>query len=104
MRPSRKENDKRLALFREMLENLLNREHEPYRLAGRINWELFEQEFGKFYTPNVGRPGTPIRLLVGLSCLGHVYGLSDEEVVAGWVENPYWQYFCVKPTFSTNCP
>jgi transposase, IS5 family len=21
-------------------------------------------------------------------------GLSDEAVVAKWVENPYWQYFC----------
>ena len=104
MRPSRKENDKRLALFRERLENLLNREHELYRLAGLINWDLFEQEFGKFYTPNVGRPGTPIRLLVGLSCLGHVYGLSDEEVVATWVENPYWQYFCGETYFQHQLP
>lgn len=23
-----------------------------------------------------------------------MYGLSDEAVVRGWVENPYWQLFC----------
>ena len=94
MQPLRKETDKRMELFRERLENILNREHGLYRLAGLINWELFEREFGKSYAPATGRPGIPIRLLVGLSCLGHVYGLSDAEVVARWVENPYWQYFC----------
>jgi IS5 family transposase len=33
-------------------------------------------------------------LITGLLILQHFYGLSDEQVVAGWVENPYWQYFC----------
>ena len=32
--------------------------------------------------------------MVGLSYLQHTCALSDEEVVARWVENPYWQYFC----------
>jgi hypothetical protein len=42
----------------------------------------------------VGRPGIPTRVLVGLHYLKHAYGESDESVVARWVENPYWQYFC----------
>lgn len=104
MQPSRKETDKRMELFRERLENILNREHELYRLAGLINWELFEREFGKSYAPKTGRPGIPIRLLVCLSCLGHVYGLSDAEVVARWVENPYWQYFCGETYFQHQFP
>jgi IS5 family transposase len=23
-----------------------------------------------------------------------MYGLSDDQVVMRWVENPYWQHFC----------
>jgi IS5 family transposase len=32
--------------------------------------------------------------MVGLCYLQHAFRLSDEEVVARWVENPYWQCFC----------
>lgn len=42
----------------------------------------------------VGRPGIRIRLVVGLIYLQHASDLSDEEVVAEWVENPYWPHFC----------
>ena len=85
------------------MENILNRRHELYRLAGWINWEVFEQEFGRLYSEN-GRPGTPIRLLVGLTYLQHAFKLSDEEVVARWVENPYYQYFCGETFFQHELP
>ena len=29
--------------------------------------------------------------MVGLCYLQHTFTLSDEEVVARWIENPYWQ-------------
>lgn len=45
-------------------------------------------EFGVLYAEQ-GRPGVPIRLMVGLHYLKHAYGLSDEVVVKTWVENPY---------------
>jgi hypothetical protein len=32
--------------------------------------------------------------MAGLHLLKHTYALSDEDVVKGWVENPYWQHFC----------
>jgi transposase, IS5 family len=32
--------------------------------------------------------------MVGLSYLQHAFRLSDEEVVARWVDTSYWQYFC----------
>ena len=32
--------------------------------------------------------------MVGLLYLKHTYDESDESVVARWVENPYWQFFC----------
>jgi IS5 family transposase len=40
------------------------------------------------------RSGHPNRLMVGLQLLKHTCNVSDEEVVATLVENPYWQYFC----------
>jgi len=104
MGPSNKKDDKRIELFRERLENILNRRHELYRLAGLIDWSVFEKEFGNLYAAKKGRPGIPIRLMVGLSYLGHAYGLSDEAVVAKWVENPYWQYFCVEAYFQHRLP
>jgi IS5 family transposase len=30
--------------------------------------------------------------------------LSDEAVVKGWVENPYWQYFCGEEFFQHRLP
>lgn len=93
-----------MELFRERLENILNRNHELYRLAGLIDWDAFETEFGAFYAAKKGRPGIPIRLMAGLTYLGHAYGLSDEAVVAKWVENPYWQYFCGETYFQHRLP
>jgi len=104
MQPSSKKADKRMDLFRERLDNLLNRNHELFKLAQLIDWEMFEQEFGKLYSANTGRPGIPIRLMVGLTYLGHAFGLSDEAIVAKWVENPYWQYFCGETFFQHQLP
>lgn len=104
MQPRRKKNDNRIELFRERLDNILDRRHELYRLADLINWPLFEEEFGNLYTPKTGRPGIPVRLLVGLSYLQQAFGLSDEAVVSRWVENPYWQYFCGETYFQHRLP
>lgn len=81
-------------LFRSRLDQILNRRHSLYRLADAIDWSFFEREFGILYTENFGRPGLPIRLLVGLHYLKHAYNVSDEGVVDQFLENPYWQYFC----------
>lgn len=81
-------------LFRSRLDQILDRQHELYRLADQIDWSFFEREFGPLYSVKVGRPGVPIRLLVGLHYLKHAYNESDESVVARFVENPYWQCFC----------
>ena len=64
------------------------------RLAGLIDWAAFEARFGQLDHPQLGRPGVPIRLMVGLCYLQHTFQLSDQEVVERWVENPYWQVFC----------
>ena len=75
------------------MKDLLNPAHPLYRLAGVVNWAQFERQFGQFYA-EMGRPALATRLVVGLHYLKYLYNVSDEVVVASWVENPYWQYFC----------
>ena len=93
MRPKTSNSDQG-ELFRSRLDQMLDRQHPLYRLADSIDWSFFNNEFGALYVANFGRPGLPIRLLVGLHYLKHAFNVSDETVVAQFVENPYWQYFC----------
>jgi IS5 family transposase len=76
------------------LADLLNPRHELYILSELIDWKEFEEAFGTLYSEGNSRPPKPIRLMVGLLMLQHMFGLSDEKVVKRWVENPYWQFFC----------
>lgn len=81
-------------LFYPRLDALLDPTHQLFKLANGINWNVFCEEFGKLYCPNNGRPGIPIRVVVGLLYLKEMYNESDENVVKKFVENPYWQWFC----------
>ena len=91
-------------LYQRRLSTLLDQRHPLYVLAEAIDWEFFEREFGALYVEQRGRPGLPMRLLVGLHYLKHLYDVSDERVVAGFLENPYWQYFCGEEFFVHELP
>ena len=43
-------------------------------------------------------------LVAGLLYLQHTYGLFDEEVVWGWLENRYWQLFYGETWFQRHPP
>jgi transposase, IS5 family len=94
MRPRRPDGERSDDLFRARLSHQLDRKHPLVRLAGLIDWERFGTAFGSLYHETAGRPGKPVRLMVGLIYLKHTYNLSDEQVCERWVENPYWQFFC----------
>jgi len=94
MRPPKLERHAPDDLYRARLSQQLDMRHPLVQLAALIAWEEFETQFGALYHESQGRPGKPIRLMVGLTYLKHTYDLSDEEICARWVENPYWQYFC----------
>jgi len=64
-----------------------------YKLAERIDWEVYEEAFGSLYSEE-GRPALPIRRMVGLLLLKYLHNLSDERVVEFWSLSPYGQYFC----------
>jgi transposase, IS5 family len=103
MRPREPEASPESDLFRSKLTNVLDLRHELCRVAERVPWGRLVEEFGARYA-EVGRPGVPIRLMAGLHYLKHAYGLSDEALVKGWVENPYWQYFCGEEYFQHRVP
>jgi len=85
------------------LASQLDARQAVYKLANRMPWEEFEEEFGDFYSEE-GRPAKPIRLMVGLLILKQLYNLGDETVVEAWVQNPYWQYFCGESEFQWGQP
>jgi len=103
MKPRKSESSPHEDLFRMKLEQLINQRHELCRLARAIDWQRCEAQFGALYA-EAGRPGIAVRLMVGLHYLKHAFNESDETVVARWVENPYWQYFCGEEYFSHRFP
>jgi transposase, IS5 family len=92
-----------MRMERTQLANLLNERHPLVKLAQQIDWRSFDEHFGTYYSEGTGRPATSTRLMVSLHYLKYTHDLSDEAVLRGWVENPYWQYlsgmefFCHEP-------
>ena len=79
-------------LFRPELTAIIHPGHGLVKLAQTVNWDRLDEVFGQTYCPDNGRPAVSTRLMVSLHYLKFTFNLSDEDVVTGWVENPYWQY------------
>lgn len=90
----KKTNHSQGRLFESRLSEQLNPNHELFVFSRLVNWRTLEENFADKFVAEVGAPAKPVRLVTGIMILQHMYGLSDEGVVRGWVENPYWQYFC----------
>jgi len=103
MKPKPSSRQKQCHLLYQDLLKQLNPKHPLLVLAQKFPWDLFEEEFAKFYA-SVGRPGLPVRLMVGLLLLKQLENLSDERVVEAWVQNPYYQAFCGVEYFQWNQP
>ena len=77
-------------LFRNRLDQIVNMKHELILLAQQIDWSYFEKKFGSYYVEMKGRPGKPIRLMVGLHYLKQAFDESDGSVLYGFLQSPYW--------------
>ena len=104
MRPKTKEKQNQMEMFAVELERLLNPEHALIKLGAQINWAAFEEQLGKTYHDTIGAPGVNTRLMVALHYLKYQHDLSDEKVIAQWVENPYWQHFSGEQFFQREAP
>jgi len=102
MRPKVKPSNQTSFFF--SIQDTLDQKHPLFILANKIDWGLFEREFTPLYSQDRGRPGKPIRLMVGLLLLKHIRNISDESVVEQWSENIYYQYFCGETFFNSGAP
>ena len=104
MRPKKSQNsDLQLDLFRNELVNIISPTHPLVTLAEVVNWTSFEETLGELYS-EVGRPGAPTRLMVALHFFKFQHDLSDDETLAQWLENPYWQHFSGMKFFEHELP
>jgi len=83
-----------LEMFKVPLKHFIKLDHELVLLSKKINWDQLESDISRHYCSDNGRPGVPIRTIVGIILLRRMFNESDESVLERWVENPYWQYFC----------
>lgn len=93
-----------MSIFDVALESFIDMNHELVLLSRQIDWEEVESEFSEYYCADNGRPSVPIRTMVGMMLLKSIYNLSDEGVVARWLENPYMQYFTGEKVFQKRPP
>ena len=91
-------------LFRSALANMINPGHPLVKLSKAVDWKRLDDVFGETYCPDNGRPAISTRLMVALHYLKYTYDLSDEDVVQGWLENPYWQFLSGMKFFQHKLP
>jgi IS5 family transposase len=104
MQPKREAEQPQREMFQIDLEQLIDMSHPLVRLGDVIDWRSFEQTLGGTYHSSQGAPGISTRLMVALHYLKYQHDLSDEDVVALWVENPYWQQFSGMRHFQHRMP
>jgi len=90
-------------LFRSRLDAILDTQHELCKLSREVAWDWIDEQLSGYYSDR-GRPSVPVRTIVGLLLLKHLFNESDEGVLARWVENPYWQYFTGETHFCHEAP
>jgi transposase, IS5 family len=101
---SQPRDDRQKDLFRPALDRIINMGHPLVRLGQQIDWGFLERRLGEVYRSHDGHPPLPIRLVAGLLILKHMHSLSDEQLCARWVENPYFQQFCGEEVFQHEAP
>ncbi|WP_420887233.1 IS5 family transposase [Burkholderia gladioli] len=116
--------------FRSRLDPMIDLRHALAVLATRMPWAQFEATMAPLFAHRnregmaaevndlfgataqlagagvsaAGRPRLPIRRMLGLLYLKHVFNESDESVCERWAENNYWQYFCGEEYFQPRLP
>ncbi len=99
MKPKEPQHTGQHDMFRSRLDQIIDMGHEKVILANAIDWQYLSNKCGQNYTDRAGHPPLSTRLMAGLHILKYADGLSDEELCARWVENPYYQFFCGEEFF-----
>ena len=99
MRPKERRDSGQNDFFRARLDQIVDLDHPLAKLGWAIDWRFLEERFGMVYSDKAGHPPLPTRLMAGLSILKPMHNLSDEDLCARWIENPYYQLFCGEEFF-----
>jgi IS5 family transposase len=103
MRPKQPKKADQDDLFKARLDQIINMKHELVALADKIDWAWLDEQIAPYFSDE-GRPGEPLRFMLGMFILKHTYGLSDEQVWDRWVHDPYFQYFTGEEFFQHDLP
>lgn len=71
--------------------------HELHIWRQIIPWQAIIEQLSQFYSPDQGRIGNSLRIMVAMLLVQKLYRLSDREVVKRVQDSPYIQYFCNVP-------
>jgi IS5 family transposase len=104
MKPRSNADFNQLHLFKAPLIQILDLDHPLVVLADKIDWRRFDLALAECFPSDLGAPALSTRLIVGLLYLKHAFNESDESLLARWIENPYWQYFCGFSTLQHELP
>jgi len=75
--------------------------HGSLSCPKRFHPSRLEFEYLKYFS-DAGRPAKDAQLILGLLLLKHMTKLSDREIIAEVMENPYMQAFCGFHTMATS--
>jgi IS5 family transposase len=103
MRPKQQQKARHDDLFRARLDQIINMRHELVVLADKIDWGWLDGELAPLFS-HKGRPAEPVRFMIGMFLLKHIYALSDEQLWERWVHDPYFQYFTGEDFFQHQLP
>lgn len=74
------------------------------KMSHAIPWDDLAAGYHAGMDRRFGRPAKDARLVIGAVIIKHKLCLSDEETVRQIQENPYLQFFCGLPGFTTQPP
>ena len=69
MRPNKPALSPDIDLFRNRLDNMIDQQHELYRLTDLIEWHSFDAMFGELYCADNGCPAKAFKDLKKAACL-----------------------------------
>jgi IS5 family transposase len=90
-------------LFRPVLKSFINMDDKLVLLGNSLNWSRLERQLSPLYA-TTGTPSKPVRMMAGLLLLKQMFDHSDDEVIAAWIQNPYYQYFTGETVFHWEQP
>ena len=62
-----------MSIFEVALESFIDMNHEPVLLGKQIDRAAVESDFAEYCCADNGRPGVPIRTMVGMMLLKSIY-------------------------------